>query len=318
MTLPGRQATGINEMASLRVWSTVFLLILVCVVATAPGSLANERPLIVAVNYPLSYFAHRLAGENAEVLFPVPAGRDPSFWRPSIAEIGKIQTADLILLNGAGFAKWTEKTTLPRSALVDTSRGFKDRYIKTETITHSHGVEGEHSHTGIASYTWLDQQLATEQAESVAQALKQRLPGQEGSIDQNLNQLRDELAELDAAADRLAEQASGITIIATHPRYQYFARAYGLTIESLEWEAGEPPNAEQLADLAEMAATSDKTLLVWEEAPPEVARNAVAELGISDLVFPTLAKMPEKGEYVSVFAKSVRVLAKQLSELANR
>ena len=47
-----------------------------------------------------------------------------------------------------------------RSRLVDTSRAIADRFIATETVTHSHGSDGEHSHTGTATYIWLDFDMA--------------------------------------------------------------------------------------------------------------------------------------------------------------
>lgn len=138
---------------------------------------AQDTPRIAVVNYPLAYFAERLGGEGVEVLFPVPDGTDPAFWRPGIADIAAIQGADLIALNGAGFAQWTTKASLPRSRLVDTSAEFSDAYIKTETVTHSHGDDGEHSHTGTATYIWLDFELAASQAEALSAAMARRVPG---------------------------------------------------------------------------------------------------------------------------------------------
>jgi len=129
---------------------------------------ADERPVVVTVSYPLAYFAETLGGDEIEVLFPVPEGVDPSFWRPAISDISAMQAADLILLNGADFATWTTRASLPRSRIVDTSAAFSDLYIQTETITHSHGDGGEHSHTGVASYLWLDPELALKQAEAMA------------------------------------------------------------------------------------------------------------------------------------------------------
>ena len=137
-------------------------------------SQAQDYPRIVAVNYPLQYFAERLVGEAAEVEFPVAQGVDPSFWRPSIADISEIQSADLILLNGAGFATWVDQVTLPRSKTVNTSAAIEEQFIVTESITHSHGDGGEHSHEGLATYIWLDPTLAVAQAEAIAAALDAR------------------------------------------------------------------------------------------------------------------------------------------------
>ena len=72
---------------------------------SATSVLAEDRPRVVAVNYALQDLAQQLLVEDAEVVFPVPDGVDPSFWRPKISDISAIQSADLTLLNGAGFAK---------------------------------------------------------------------------------------------------------------------------------------------------------------------------------------------------------------------
>ena len=259
---------------------------------------AQERPTIMAVNYPLAYFAERLAGDAAEVVLPVPEGRDPDTWRPGAAEIGAVQAADLILLNGAGFANWTERASLPRARTVDTSRAFEDDLVGTEATTHSHGPEGEHSHQGTASFTWLDMGQASLQAEAVAEALRRRLPEEADAIEERLDALRADLTALDEAAQALEPLAEGRTLIATHPRYQYLGRAYGLAIESVEWDAGAAPDAAQLDELGALAAGLDVPVLLWEAEPPAEAREAVAALGLADVVFPTLAGRPAEGDFV--------------------
>ena len=75
--------------------------------------------------------------------------------------ISDYQSADLILLNGANYAKWVNKVSLPRFRMVNTSAAFKDRYIEAaEMLTHSHGAEGKHGHEALAFTTWIDFGLA--------------------------------------------------------------------------------------------------------------------------------------------------------------
>ena len=70
------------------------------------SAVAADGPLnVYVVNYPLKYFAERIGGPHVRVTLPVPAGEDPVYWTPTIAEITAYQQADLILLNGAGYAK---------------------------------------------------------------------------------------------------------------------------------------------------------------------------------------------------------------------
>jgi len=270
---------------------------------------AQDRPRVIAVNYPLQYFAERLLGDAAEVVYPVPEGVDPAFWRPSIADISAIQSADLVLLNGAGFATWTTRVSLPRSRLVDSARGVEERFIATDAITHSHGDGGEHSHAGTASHTWLEPALATLQAEALAAAFAARTLAPADEVYARFDALRADLERLDETARAALQAARGVPMVATHPRYQYLARAFGLTIVSLEWDAGAMPGEADLADLEALVAESGARVLIWEAEPPAEARAAVAALGLRDVVFPTLATSPTSGDFTENFAASVAALA---------
>ena len=280
-------------------------------------SLAQDRPRIVTVNYALQYLAERLTGGEAEVIFPVPAGVDPSFWRPSIADITMIQSADLILLNGAGFATWVDRVSLPRAKTVNTSAKIKDQFISTESITHSHGDGGEHSHEGLASYLWLDPTLAIAQAEAVAAAMASRDLVPASEIYASFAELRSELEKLDAStADALAT-ARGIPMIATHPRYQYLAQRYDLSITSLEWEAGAMPTQEELADLERLVAELDARILIWEAQPPREGIEAADALGLESVVFNPLARASADDSFVEAYASAVSDLSDAVSSSRN-
>ncbi|KUF10246.1 metal ABC transporter substrate-binding protein [Pseudoponticoccus marisrubri] len=288
--------------------TTPRLLLAAFLLLAAGAAMAQERARIVAVNYPLAYFAERLAGDAAEVIYPVPESVDPSFWRPAIADISTVQSADLILLNGAGFATWVDRVSLPRSKLVNSSDGLSDRFISTQSITHSHGDGGEHSHEGTAAYTWLDPDLAIAQAEAVARAMTARGLAPADAVQDRLDALRSELETLDAAAGDALADAGTVPMIATHPRYQYLARAYGLDIAALDWDAGATPDADQLQALSDLAAERGARILIWEADPGAEAMTATDELGLTSVVFPPLATPPEDGSYLEAFRAAVTAL----------
>ena len=113
-------------------WAVLCLGLLLVTVSVG----ATDRPLnVYVVNYPLKYFADRIGGPHVRVALPVPTGEDPVYWTPAIVDIAAYQQADLILLNGAGYAKWVSKVSLPRSKTVDTSLGFTDQFITVKQIT---------------------------------------------------------------------------------------------------------------------------------------------------------------------------------------
>lgn len=270
---------------------------------------AQDGPRVVAVNFPLQYFAEQLVGDAAEVDFPVPVDVDPAFWRPSISDISAIQSADLVLLNGAGFATWVDRVSLSRAKLVDTSTSIEDRFIVTESITHSHGEGTEHSHAGLASYTWLDLSLAIAQAEAVAAAIGGRGIAPAKDVEKRLTALRSELNALDADTATALAGLAGVRMIATHPRYQYFARRYGLSIDALEWDAGAMPTAAEIAGLQSLVEASGASVLIWEAEPPEAAFEVTSNLGLQNVVFPTLAQGMEDRTFPDAFAQAIAAMS---------
>jgi zinc transport system substrate-binding protein len=285
-----------------------FFAVVMTLLAASPVA-AQDRPRVVAVNYPLQYFAERLVGDEAEVIFPVPADVDPSFWRPSIADISTIQSADLILLNGAGFATWVDRVSLPRAKVVNTTTAIEDQFIRTESITHSHGDGDEHSHEGLASYTWLDPMLAIAQAETVAAAITARGIAPDDAVATRLDALRADLEELDRQATGAFDGMQSIAMIATHPRYQYLARRYDLSLSSLEWEAGAMPTDAERADLVALAAQTGAQVLIWEATPPADAFAIAAELGLANIVFPTLAQGVDDQTYMQAIANALTAIS---------
>ena len=286
-----------------------FALTAIYALTVSGQALAQETPRVVTVNYALQYMAERLLDGDAEVVFPVPDDVDPSFWRPSIADITAIQSADLIVLNGAGFASWVDRVSLPRSKTVTTAAGLAERFIITETITHSHGDGGEHAHEGLAAYTWLDLTMAAAQAEAMADAITARDLAAPDGVAERLTDLLADFEQLDRDTRTRLANAQGVAMIATHPRYQYLARRYALNINALEWEAGAMPTPAQLDALDTLAAETGAGVIIWEAAPPPEAIAAAAERGLQSAVFPPLAQIAEPRDFVAAFSAGVDAIS---------
>lgn len=269
---------------------------------------AQDGPVVATVNYPLAYFAERLGGGDIDVLFPVPENTDPSFWRPGISDITAIQGANVIALNGAGFATWPTKASLPRSRTIDTSAGFADRPFTTETVTHSHGDAGEHSHAATASYTWLDYSLAATQAQALADAMTRQMPEQAPEIATRAEALMADLAALGARASLIGNRAAGTAMITSHPRYQYFGAAYDLAVSAVDWDAAQEPSEAQWQTLEAMITQTGAGVFIWEAAPSAQSRERITALGVTDVVFPPLANSPDDGGFVDQMKASLESL----------
>lgn len=287
-------------------WTAMAVLI---ALFSAPGVFAEDKLRISTVNYPLAYFAERISGDLAQVSFPALPDVDPAFWIPDAEAIAAYQAADVILLNGAGYAKWTEKVSLPRSRTVDTSRAFRDAYIQTsDGIVHSHGPGGEHSHGGVAFTTWLDLSQAAQQAEAVAQALTRSRPDARERIDGHLHALQHDLLELDGRIAEITRTDPGRPLLASHPVYQYLARRYGLNLRSVMWEPGEAPSENQWNELGEILREHPAKWMLWEGHPAEETVKRLQSLGIESLVFDPCGNRPSRGDFLTVMSENIRNL----------
>lgn len=278
-----------------------------CLASMAPA--VAERLTIYTVNYPLQYFAERIAGEQAEVVFPAPRDVDPAFWKPDADTIGDYQRSDLVLLNGANYAKWVDQVSLPRRRLVNTSAAFAEQFIKAGTgIAHSHGAGAEHAHAGTAFTTWLDPRQALQQAEATKRALINKRSQVKSEFENNFAALESDLRALDEQFREILSKARGQVLLVSHPVYKYLARAYDLELHSVLWEPGEFPSEAQWDELASLAETNSAKWMLWEGEPLPESVARLEQLGIGSLVFDPCGNTPEAGDYLSVMQANLAQL----------
>lgn len=271
------------------------------------ATLSEEAGLAVyVVNYPLAYFAERIGGGLIRVEFPAPADVDPAYWTPDAEDVVAYQSADVILLNGAGYAAWIDMASLPASKLVNTSRSFVDRYIHIEGgMTHSHGLEGEHSHGETAFTTWLDPRLAVLQAEAIRTSLTKASAENETAFTAGFESLKRDLLAIDQAVASALAGVEAEPLLGSHPVYQYFARRYGLNLESVHFEPDEFPDDEAWSELRDLLREHPARWMIWEDQPmPEIAARLV-ELGVNSVVFEPCANVPDTGDYLSVMRANI-------------
>ncbi len=268
-------------------------------------------PAAYVVNYPLMYFASRIAGDLVEVAMPIPPDVDPALWNPDVQAIQAYQQADLILLNGADYAGWVPKTTLSRSRMVDTSTAFRDRVIKIpDAVTHGHGPEGEHSHSGSAFTTWLDPTLAIQQASAIRQAFQTRWPEHRTSFETGFGALEKDLVALDGKMQAVVTKDKARPLLVSHPVYQYWTRRYGLNVKSVHWEPDEMPSAEAFKALEKLRANHPARWMIWEGPPLEATVKRLEAMGIQSVVFQPCGNKPVTGDYLQVMSENLVGLAR--------
>lgn len=231
---------------------------------------------------PLRVFAERIGGGQIKVVFPHTGDEDPEFWQPDDAALQAYQHADLILLNGAGYDKWVTRASLSESKLVDTAQAFKAEFIPlSAAVTHSHGPEGEHSHTGFIGITWLDPLQAKHQARAAYDALVKRWPDHAADFKPGFEALIRDLDALHAAWAELMQDYTGAPVVGSHPVFDYLARRYQWNYRAVHFEPHEMPDDKALQDLRALLKQHPAKYMVWEAEPkPEIAKRLKDEFGL--------------------------------------
>lgn len=246
---------------------------------------AATEPLVLTSFYPLTYFAQRIAGDKVPVESPLPADADPVTWRPAREDVAAFHNATLTLVNGASFEGWVDKVSLPQSRVVDTSHGLKDRLLKFESVTHSHGGGGAHTHEGTDGHTWLDPLNAKVQAQAIHDALAKAFPAHAAAFAQGLAALHQDLDALHARLQAVTPKLGDTRLLASHPAYNYLAARYGWKVTNLDLDPDADLDAPARKSVTDALADAKHAILLWEAAPNEATVAALRELGVRHVLF---------------------------------
>jgi zinc transport system substrate-binding protein len=269
---------------------------------TIPASAdAVKQPMqIFTVNYPLEWAAKQLVEEGAEVRFPAPDAIDPAFWQPDLNIVSAYQQADLILLNGADYAHWLSRVSLPENRLVHTSHTFSDRLITADTgPAHSHGPEGDHSHDGVEFTVWLDLSLYLQQVRAISDVLANKLPQLADNIAARKAELIDQFTAMDVQLSKLGNDLNGAPVLYSHPVYQYFERRYKFNGRALHWEPQELPSNQDWSELDTLLKQHPATIMLWEDEPLPETRARLKQQGVEVVVFRPMGNRPPEGDFFS-------------------
>ncbi len=262
----------------------------------APQATAPTGPIDVRVSsFPAEWLVQRVGGTEVQLQNVLPPGEDPPFWSPPGEVVAAVQSAELIVANGAGFEQWMQTATLPADRIVDSARGLDHIHIQGET--HSHGKEGEHSHAGLDPHTWSDPNLFLQQAEAIHAALVAARPDQKPTFDRNLADLRTDLTTLDRELLDALTPGRRVKMAANHPAYNYLARRYELHIRAFDFDPEAVSDAATVAAFTTWAANVEKPHhLLWESQPSDAVRQSFPA-GVLHIYIDPLEQPPDGGTY---------------------
>lgn len=269
----------------------------------------TSRNAVVATTfYPTTFLAQRLVGDQIEVVCPLPHDTDPATWEPDAQAMRTYQSAGLVAINGASFEQWVAKAPLPRSRLVDTTAGVQDQLLKyEEAVTHSHGMAGTHSHEGIDGHTWLDPMMLVSQTEALRDALATAFPEHADAVNRNSVSLIGELRALGQALSDLGPTMEGVTVVCTHPAYNYVGRQYGWRLVVVTLDPDAPVSDAELEALVKACESAGPRRVVLWESPTSTENLQAIEraIGAVSVLYSPCEQAPDEGDFLSVMRGNV-------------
>ncbi|MCH2101824.1 MAG: zinc ABC transporter substrate-binding protein [Planctomycetes bacterium] len=139
-------------------------------------ALASGSPAITA-------WASVLLAETGVAIDPIYAPEGPAgTTTPPRERLRAARDAQLVILQGAGFAKWAQQAALPTSRTRRLIEKDAPGVLLVKERTHAHGAQGKHAHRGLDGHTWLSPTLAEQQIRALADALATSFPKHQSAI----------------------------------------------------------------------------------------------------------------------------------------
>lgn len=198
-----------------------------------------EYPLdIVATTGMVGDIVREVAGKNGSVYVLMDDEIDPHLFRPTRADIARMQQANIIFYNGLNLEGQMS------DPLIQLARS-RPVFAVTELIDESVLLDDEEYEGAFDPHLWMDVSLWIEAVEVVVSALVEFDPASADFYRQNGAAFRAELAELDEYARSVLASIPGERrfLVTAHDAFGYLGSAYGVEVVgvqgiSTESEAG--------------------------------------------------------------------------------
>ena len=255
----------------------VLALLLTACGAPAAGTEDDDTLHVLATTYPVYLFTTAVTEgvEGVEVSLlvnqPVSCLHDYTL---TVTDMKAVERADVVVINGAGLEDFLDDALAASGgAVIDCSAGLE--------LLPAMGHEGHDHDTEYDPHIWMDPAYAQEMMAVIAQGLGEALYGDgwaaHGALHTNQLAAGDMLEQ---ARQRWAEQLAplaGAELITFHDGFQYFARAFDLTLlKAIEEEEGAEASAAEIREVAGLIGEYGIPAIFTETNGAEATARATA------------------------------------------
>ncbi len=279
--------------------------------AKTPQTVTNGKVQVVASFYPMYFLASEIGGDKVVVSNITPSGAEPHDYEPSTQDVARIESADVLVLNGSVEA-WGDKV---KSQLAGT---------KTTVITAGQGLltrqlteEGE---TVSDPHIWLDPTIARQEAHAIAQGFAQADPANADYYAKNEQALDAKFDQLDAEYKSGLASCQSKDIVTSHAAFAYMSERYGLNQVAISGLSPDvEPSPSELTKVADFAKLHNVKYILFESlVSPKLSETIANEIGAKTLVLDPIEGISDEdlakgGDYFSVMRSNLQSLQTALN-----
>jgi zinc/manganese transport system substrate-binding protein len=246
---------------------------------------AAERIKVVATFSVIGDMVANVAGDKVDLVTLVGPAGDAELFKPSLADGKSVAEAKIIFMNDLNdeFEPWLEpllKQVKFTGAKIVVSRG-----VKTYTSNEERKPRNKSGEEEIDQHAWLDPKNGVIYVRNITAALVKSDPANAAEYRARADAYVKELQALDAwaKAEIAALPPAKRRFLASHDSLQYLARAYGITLLSINgWTNNSEPSAAQLARLAQQIRQEGiRALFLDSITDPRAMQQVAKETGAS-------------------------------------
>lgn len=257
----------------------IFVIIVLIVIAVkqmienTPKTHSDKLQVVTSI-YPLYYFASQIGGNKTEVYNVVPAGAEPHEYEPTAQDIARIETSDILIVNGAKLEPWAGRI----------KKELQGK--RTMVITLNDDLTDPH--------VWLSPPRAKEEIEKITQAFIQTDIENTDYYQANASLLISRLDDLNNKFVDGLSQCRRKDIITSHAAFGYLAQTYGLRQIPIAGISTSEPSIKQLSQIADFAHNNNvKYIFVERLVSPKFSDTLAQEVGAQTLVLDPLEGISE-------------------------
>ncbi|WP_338788867.1 metal ABC transporter solute-binding protein, Zn/Mn family [Metabacillus sp. FJAT-53654] len=318
---------------------SIILLIAVSLVACNGGDAStpstndesndSNKLKIYTTIYPLEDFTKKIGGDLVEVEGILPPGADAHTYEPTSKLMVDIAKSDGFIYSGVGIESFTEQIeeslAQENVAFINAGEGIDLLAHTEEEATHEHeeeehAHEEEHVHGDNDPHVWIDPILSITLAENIKNALVELHPEGKETFEENFQQLKSQLEDLDKSFTDVVNQSDKKEILVSHAAYGYWEKRYGIKqISVLGLSPTEEPSQKELQSIIETATEHDINYVIFESNVSSNVTDIVqAQIGAEALTLSNLETVTDEDiknneDYFSIMKKNLETLKKALS-----